>query len=273
MQPSLRCPKVIPSVACVKRLRQIVASTRSFSTTAPQHARGTRARRQFYAWMATKGVSFRNPIPDSTNYLNAYASTGELKRVLVARKEAQKQEKLKEAAEAAGRPYRAPEQEIRHKETPDEAAPTTLSRWKAEREAKRLERLVGTKKTNLEADGVGGPKPMVSSLAARADSTLSDADAQEPAQAELPPERATDLMPFPLNPTFKSEPVLSEKFRQKIWEAIIIEGQTVREASARFNVEMSRIGATVRLMEIQKEWERVVCSSFLMFSPAFMMIL
>lgn len=271
MQSSLRCPKIVPSVACVKHLRQIVASTRPFSTTARRDARvHTRARRLFWHWLATKGAPFRNPIPDSTNYLNAYGANGELKRVVAQRREGETQQRLKEQAEERGERYQAPEAEVRHKETPDEVTPSTLSKWKQEKEAKRLEQAAGNKKTNMEADGVGGSKASVNFRAISGEPLDGSEMAEQPAE-QLPPEKPSDLVPFPLNPTFKSEPVLSEKFRQKIWEAIIVEGQTVREASARFNVEMSRVGATVRLMEIQKEWERVVSTPFSLFTfhPSF----
>jgi len=78
---------------------------------------------------------------------------------------------------------------------------------------------------------------------------------------ELPPETVRDLRPFPMNPAFVSQPVLSEEMREKIWERIMKKGQSVREVSASLGVEMSRIGAVVRLMEIEKEWQRIVSFS------------
>lgn len=78
------------------------------------------------------------------------------------------------------------------------------------------------------------------------------------AEEEIPPERLNDLRVFPHNPSFLSQPVLSEEFREAIWERIMKEGQSVREVSARLRVEMSRVGAVVRLKEIEKEWQRIV---------------
>jgi hypothetical protein len=78
---------------------------------------------------------------------------------------------------------------------------------------------------------------------------------------ELPPETARDLRVFPQNPNFVSQPVLSEEFREAIWERIMKEGQSVREVSAQMRVEMSRVGAVVRLKEIEKEWQRIVSST------------
>ena len=78
-------------------------------------------------------------------------------------------------------------------------------------------------------------------------------------EKELPPETNRDLRVFPANPNFVSQPVLGEELREAIWERIMKEGQTVREVSARMRVEMSRVGAVVRLKEIEKEWQRIVC--------------
>src|SRR4051812_48669420 len=47
----------------------------------------------------------------------------------------------------------------------------------------------------------------------------------------LPPEKASDLRPFPLNRDFRSQPVLSEELREAIWERIIREGKSVRDVS------------------------------------------
>lgn len=86
---------------------------------------------------------------------------------------------------------------------------------------------------------------------------------------EIPPETARDLRVFPLNPNFVSQPVLSEEFREAIWERIMKEGQSVREVSAQMRVEMSRVGAVVRLKEIEKEWQRIVSSTFCLLSIAY----
>jgi hypothetical protein len=82
---------------------------------------------------------------------------------------------------------------------------------------------------------------------------------------ELPPETSRDLRVFPANPNFFSQPVLSEEFREAIWEKIMKEGLSVREVSAQLKVEMSRVGAVVRLKEIEKEWQRIV-SFYISFS-------
>ncbi|KAH6674917.1 eukaryotic mitochondrial regulator protein-domain-containing protein [Halenospora varia] len=73
----------------------------------------------------------------------------------------------------------------------------------------------------------------------------------------LPEERDSDRMPFPLNRAFVSQPVLSEEMREEIWSRIMTQGKTVREVSIELSVEMSRVGAVVRLKELEKSWERI----------------
>lgn len=81
----------------------------------------------------------------------------------------------------------------------------------------------------------------------------------------IPRESLRDLRPFPQNTQFQSQPVLSEEFRESIWKRIMLEGMSVRDVSSQLGVEMSRVGAVVRLMEIEKEWKRIV-SYFSLFS-------
>lgn len=68
----------------------------------------------------------------------------------------------------------------------------------------------------------------------------------------------SDLKPFPSNPSFSSEPVLGEEQREAIWSAVMIEGQSVSAVSVQHGVTLERVGAVVRLKEIEKEWERTV---------------
>ncbi|KAK4125153.1 hypothetical protein N657DRAFT_689506 [Parathielavia appendiculata] len=63
-------------------------------------------------------------------------------------------------------------------------------------------------------------------------------------------------MPFPNNPQFRSQPVLSEKAREMIWEAVMVKGMPLKAVSAQFHVDMRRVAAVVRMKEIEKKWER-----------------
>ncbi|KAK4177561.1 eukaryotic mitochondrial regulator protein-domain-containing protein [Triangularia setosa] len=65
-----------------------------------------------------------------------------------------------------------------------------------------------------------------------------------------------DNVPFPSNKSFKSEPVLSSRARQTIWEAVMLKGMPLKAVSAQYQVDMRRVAAVVRLMEIEKRMER-----------------
>lgn len=72
----------------------------------------------------------------------------------------------------------------------------------------------------------------------------------------LPKEGSEDLMPFPMNRQFRSQHVLSEELKDAIYERVMVEGKSVRTVSAALGVEMSRVGAVVRLKAVEKEWEK-----------------
>lgn len=73
IQPSL--PATPPYQCLCKRQ----SNPRQFSTS-PQHA--TRLRRTMFRWLQGPGAAFKDPLPGSTNYLNAYDDSGRLYRVL-----------------------------------------------------------------------------------------------------------------------------------------------------------------------------------------------
>lgn len=92
---------------------------------------------------------------------------------------------------------------------------------------------------------------------ARESETPDEPDAN--GNKELPPTTNRDMLPFPANRKFMSQSILSEELRELIWSKIMQDAKSVREVSAELGVEMSRVGAVVRLKELEKEWERVVC--------------
>lgn len=77
--------------------------------------------------------------------------------------------------------------------------------------------------------------------------------------SKLPPETAEDLRPFPLNQYFRSQPVLSEDLREAIYNRVKRDGATVSLASVEFGVSNERVGAVVRLKQMEKEWVAQVC--------------
>lgn len=86
----------------------------------------------------------------------------------------------------------------------------------------------------------------------------SDVDRITSAKNDAIPETLEDLRPFPLNPYFRSEAVLSEELRREIYRRVVEQGKTIREVSIDLSVEMSRVGAVVRLMTIEQDWIRKV---------------
>ncbi|KAI5793211.1 eukaryotic mitochondrial regulator protein-domain-containing protein [Geopyxis carbonaria] len=66
-------------------------------------------------------------------------------------------------------------------------------------------------------------------------------------------ERGSMNVPFPLNPHFRSAPVLSEELKNEIHRRVMA-GQSVRRVSAHFSVTMERVAAVVRLKEVEKQW-------------------
>lgn len=75
-----------------------------------------------------------------------------------------------------------------------------------------------------------------------------------------PTEAATgvELRPFPLNAHFTSESVLSEPLREEVWRRVMVEKKSVRTVSVELGIEMRRVGAVVRLVELEKQMRRDV---------------
>lgn len=163
---------------------------RALSATAPLNA--TKLRRQMFAWLRGPGKNFQYPLPDSTNYLSAYDSRGNLLRAV------QGSEKPRTTA---------------NPDNPDDAA--------------------------LE--------------------DVADGDKDR----KLEKETKEDLRPFPLNQHFVSESVLSEPLRQEVWKRVKVDGKSVRTVSVELGVEMRRVGAVVRLVEVERRMRADVSLSFL----------
>ena len=80
------------------------------------------------------------------------------------------------------------------------------------------------------------------------------------AEKPLPKETEDDMFPFPLNKHFRSEPVLSEELKEAAWDLVTRKGVSVRKVSATYHIDMRRVGAVVRLKEVEKRWEQEVSS-------------
>ncbi|KAI5304151.1 hypothetical protein KEM56_006800 [Ascosphaera pollenicola] len=66
------------------------------------------------------------------------------------------------------------------------------------------------------------------------------------------PLQAQSLRPFPLNPSFVSQPVLSEALRNELYRQVVEEGKSVRAVSVMYGVDMRRVAAVVRLCELEQ---------------------
>lgn len=75
--------------------------------------------------------------------------------------------------------------------------------------------------------------------------------------------------PFPLNRQFFSQPVLSEALRQEIWKRVKVDGKSVRTVSVEMGVEMRRVGAVVRLVEVENRMRREVRPALPLSTPTF----
>ena len=80
--------------------------------------------------------------------------------------------------------------------------------------------------------------------------------------------KTTPAMPFPTNPHFQSQRVLSERARKLIWREVMLQGTPIKAVSAKYFVDMRRVAAVVRMKEIEKKWEQEV--SFFSLSISFL---
>lgn len=74
-----------------------------------------------------------------------------------------------------------------------------------------------------------------------------------------------NMNPYPLNRAFKSQPVLSDQMREEIYRRVQIEGQSIRQVSAKLAVSLERVAAVVRLKAVEKEWADSVSISLFPF--------
>ncbi|KAF4451771.1 37S ribosomal protein S35, mitochondrial [Fusarium austroafricanum] len=60
--------------------------------------------------------------------------------------------------------------------------------------------------------------------------------------------------PFPLNPLFRSQPVLSDATRELIYDKVRARGESLKAVSAEMHIDVRRVAAVVRLKEVEKQW-------------------
>jgi hypothetical protein len=93
---------------------------------------------------------------------------------------------------------------------------------------------------------------------------------RKPRNKGIPPAKIEDLRPFPLNKTFHSESVLSEEFREAIYLKVVEDKMTVRSVSSELGITMERVGAVVRMKQMERDWLRKVSETyFRLRTPSF----
>ncbi len=83
---------------------------------------------------------------------------------------------------------------------------------------------------------------------------------QEDSAAGEKDTRKRQRRPFPLNDHFFSQPILSTELREEIWRRVKVDQKSIRNVSVELGVEMRRVGAVVRLLELEKKWTAEVSS-------------
>lgn len=235
LAPTKYCPSSSPSSfpPSIVRAQRTPPSSRPFSHTPCQQV--TLRRRKFYEWLNGPGRQLKEPLPGSTNYLGAYDKFGNLVR--------------------AGPNWRRPD---------SASTPTQQMRDGDE---------------TVKTDTSGEPTPSGQESLDKLEAAIRSGEAEEKETKEkgkqeedvdddskLPPETAEDLRPFPLNQYFRSQPVLSEELREAIYQRVKKDGATVSLASVEFGVSNERVGAVVRLKQMEKEWIAQVCLPFITFN-------
>lgn len=175
------------------------------------------------------GRALKDPLPGSTNYLGAYDRYGNLVRA------------------GPGWHRGAANKDVKDADAQSETNAETPEAEKAPEGQESLDELEAAIRTEGAQEKESKP-------------------AKEESNDQLPPETAEDLRPFPLNEYFRSQPVLSEELREAIYNRVKKDGATVSLASVEFGVSNERVGAVVRLKQMEKEWIAQVC--LLLFLPS-----
>lgn len=81
-----------------------------------------------------------------------------------------------------------------------------------------------------------------------------------------------DRQPYPSNPQFISESVLSDGARELIYQRVFIDQEPIKVVSAHLGVDHRRVAAVVRMKQVEKQWELEVCNvyfSLYYYPPSF----
>ncbi|KAF3768584.1 hypothetical protein M406DRAFT_354926 [Cryphonectria parasitica EP155] len=83
-----------------------------------------------------------------------------------------------------------------------------------------------------------------------------DLESHTPGQTNYLGGESARRQPFPSNPAFTSQPVLSEEAREMIWKRVFMDEEPIKVVSAQLGVDHRRVAAVVRMKTVEKEWEK-----------------
>jgi hypothetical protein len=76
------------------------------------------------------------------------------------------------------------------------------------------------------------------------------------------------LYPFTRNKHFVSESILSEELRMEVWRRVQQGRKSVRQVSVELGIDMRRVGAVVRLVELEKRMRAEVSPTIILLPPS-----
>ena len=209
---------------------------RPFSTTLPR-PRSTAKRRSFYAWVQRVGRNFLKPAKSGTNYVTCYDDSGQLMRE-------------KDAKDRKSRTKREASKDTKAKSKEEEGEQEEAQEAEAAKEQDSIYEEDPEFRGQDEDE-----EPSIRSGARRTKKSEGKDDGMEL--------RNEDLQPFPQNPVFRSESVLSPEMRDEIYARVMARGKTVRQVSQEMQVEMRRVAAVVRMKTMEQNWIKDVSLLFL----------
>jgi len=90
------------------------------------------------------------------------------------------------------------------------------------------------------------------------------------AREGIPRERQGDMRPYPLNQSFRSQPVLSESLREQLYTQVVHYKHDIPSVAATFGVDVRRVAAVVRLKTVERQWESEVSDMCIIHSAVLM---
>lgn len=88
----------------------------------------------------------------------------------------------------------------------------------------------------------------------------------EASKGQVPPAKDEDNKPFPSNPLFSSQAILTDIMKDMIFKEME-EGINMRDISRRYQIDLRRVAAVYRLKLVEMEWKRDVSPTLFYIIP------